>query len=239
MRYQLIIPCLVSIFVLACGAGRASAEMRTWTSVSGATLMAEFVEQRLDEIVLRNEEGEQISINLRQLSRDDQAYVGAQRTAGMRRGGGGGGSETGEVPEGIRNAFGERLINARRQRTSTADLAGKKIGLYFSAQWCPPCRAFTPVLVDMYKELQEQGKPFEIIFVSHDRSENDMIKYMRDYRMPWLAVPFDAALREDLKKKHGIRGIPALIIVDETGATLSANGRSDVSASGAAAFDRW
>jgi nucleoredoxin len=30
-------------------------------------------------------------------------------------------------------------------------LANKKVILfYFSAHWCPPCRAFTPVLKDFY-----------------------------------------------------------------------------------------
>ena len=32
------------------------------------------------------------------------------------------------------------------QRSS--DLAGPVVGLYFSAHWCPPCRAFTPQLAN-------------------------------------------------------------------------------------------
>ena len=31
-------------------------------------------------------------------------------------------------------------------------LNGKKVVcIYFSAHWCPPCRAFTPVLKDFYE----------------------------------------------------------------------------------------
>ena len=36
------------------------------------------------------------------------------------------------------------------------------VGLYFSAHWCGPCRAFTPKLVQLYNECNEQGKSFEV-----------------------------------------------------------------------------
>ena len=35
-----------------------------------------------------------------------------------------------------------------------ADLEGKVIGIYFSAHWCPPCRGFTPKLVEWYGKVK-------------------------------------------------------------------------------------
>ena len=48
--------------------------------------------------------------------------------------------------------------------------AGKTIGLYFSAHWCPPCKAFTPKLVETFGAVKAAGKQFEMIFISSDRS---------------------------------------------------------------------
>ena len=41
----------------------------------------------------------------------------------------------------------------------------------------PPCRGFTPRLRETYKELMKQGKPFEVIFVSSDQSEEEFDDY--------------------------------------------------------------
>ena len=49
---------------------------------------------------------------------------------------------------------------------SGADL--KYVGIYFSAHWCPPCRNFTPVLAEFYNAVNQNGKIFEVIFVSSD-----------------------------------------------------------------------
>ncbi|BFZ22000.1 hypothetical protein BsWGS_25039 [Bradybaena similaris] len=101
------------------------------------------------------------------------------------------------------------------------------LGLYFSAHWCPPCRNFTPVLSDCYKSVAAAGKKWQIIFVSSDRD----IKGCKEYydTMPWLLLPFDSDLKELLSEKYGIRGIPALILIDpKTGQVVTANGRDVV-----------
>jgi len=64
------------------------------------------------------------------------------------------------------------------------------ICFYFSAHWCPPCRQFTPVLADFYTELKDDNAKIEIIFISSDRSENDMKTYMNDSHGDWLALPW-------------------------------------------------
>ena len=49
--------------------------------------------------------------------------------------------------------------------------------------------------------------------------------------MPWVALPFDSStLSQALSKKFGVRGIPALFILDAaTGEVKDQDGRSTIS----------
>jgi nucleoredoxin len=101
-------------------------------------------------------------------------------------------------------------------------VAGKKlIALYFSAHWCPPCRKFTPQLVDFYNRMAPQHPEFEIVFVSYDRTAADMEMYMRETGMPWPAVAFDKIPGKEAIKKYAGSGIPCLVLIDSAGKVLS------------------
>lgn len=104
---------------------------------------------------------------------------------------------------------------------------GKYIGLYFSAHWCPPCRGFTPELVEAYKKSLK-AKNLEIIFVSSDRDQKQFMEYFGT--MPWLAIPQGDPRKETLSTRFGVEGIPSFVIVDaETGETINDNARGKVS----------
>ena len=94
--------------------------------------------------------------------------------------------------------------------TSSLGNEGNVVGLYFSAHWCPPCRAFTPKLADWYNKLKggEIGEKFEIVFLSSDRDEKSFNEYYGE--MPWLAVSYDN--RECKVSKHSKKGIKLLPI---------------------------
>jgi len=147
--------------------------------------------------------------------------------------------EVAAVPLGPQELFGVELVKADKTVVPVAGLKDKIVGLYFSAHWCPPCRAFTPKLVEFYNQLKQQNRPFEIVFVSSDRDEAAMFTYMREMKMPWLAVPFDDSRKDALKKQYEVRGIPTLVVLGPDGSTTTRDGRSDVMTHGAAAFDEW
>jgi len=103
------------------------------------------------------------------------------------------------------------------------------VGLYFSAHWCPPCRAFTPKLVEYYNKMKGLGKSFEIIFVSSDKDKASFEEYYAE--MPWLSIPFGDKRKEQLSAIFKIEGIPSFVILEpSSGNVITANGRSVVSA---------
>jgi len=103
-----------------------------------------------------------------------------------------------------------------------ASLESKKlIGLYFSAHWCGPCRKFTPALVDYYNRVAPQHPEFEVIFVSSDKSQPAMEAYMREANMPWPAIDFQKIAGKAEVNKYAGRGIPCLVVIDETGKVVS------------------
>ena len=131
-----------------------------------------------------------------------------------------------EVSEGLKALFPNGLLDAEGDKASVDVLAGKPvIGIYFSAHWCPPCRMFTPKLVEYHKANKDN---FEVVFVSSDRDEGAQFKYMEEAKMPWYTVKHRSAAANALVEKYGIRGIPTLVLVDARGEKITQDGRSKV-----------
>eukprot|EP00913_Durusdinium_trenchii_P014948 g14022.t1 len=106
-------------------------------------------------------------------------------------------------------------------------IAGKHLGLYFSAHWCPPCRAFTPQLAKWYAGVKKElGDKFEIVFCSGDRDDEN-----------WCALPFDR--KDDLDGIYKIEGIPTFLIVDQEGNIVTKAGRSLVGRNAPASEFPW
>jgi nucleoredoxin len=131
--------------------------------------------------------------------------------------------ETDEI-KGFAAQFNHHLVTLEDDHLRPFDATALKdvkfFAFYYSASWCPPCRAFTPKLVDFYKSFKQEHPNFELIFVNHDNSAGDMLAYMKTDAMTWPAVRFEDIDHTNANKYCG-EGIPDLVLVDDSGKVLS------------------
>lgn len=115
-----------------------------------------------------------------------------------------------------------------------SELVGKTILLYFSAHWCPPCRAFLPKLIKAYHDIKAKDSTFEVIFLSSDHDQSAFDEFFST--MPWLAIPFGDVRKTILQRKFKIQGIPEVVAIGPSGQTLTMEARTVIGAHGADAY---
>mmetsp|Transcript_16388 Transcript_16388/g.25572 ORF Transcript_16388/g.25572 Transcript_16388/m.25572 type:complete len:163 (-) Transcript_16388:29-517(-) len=128
--------------------------------------------------------------------------------------------------------------------------SSRLLGLYFASSWCPDCTPVTPALGRVYaaQSPSDEGiKELEIVYVSSDRSVEQMNDSMQKSHGPWQSIPYEnVEERSSLKCHFGVCagmeasalgltngkrkfGIPTLIIIDcATDEILSMDGVGDV-----------
>lgn len=221
-----------------------SAETQTWTSTAGTTLEAELIEYANRTVVLKTAGGRKLTLPLAKLVPEDQVRItkwaeGQEQVQAKTQSASNSATGTDNqatLKGGLADLLPENLLDSHGKEVSRNKLAGKTVGFYFSAHWCPPCRTFTPSLV---KFRDDNKHDFEIVFVSSDKSPQAQMGYMEETNMKWLTLPHRGKAANSLAGKYGVRGIPALIIVSPNGEIITKNGRGDVSGNPKGALAKW
>jgi len=203
---------------------------REFTNSSGQTINAELVgvegsgAQMIAKLKLDN--GRVADVPIRSLSEDDQTYVAnfADQANANPDSDSSDAATASSGPSVFTDVLEGKLVAVDGKRISKFEPEGEPemYAFYFSAHWCPPCRAFTPKLVEFYNDHEEfAGRKFELIFVSSDRDEDAFDDYMTGDEMPWPAIKYRYAKKIDEVRKYAGSGIPCLVLVDKEGKVLS------------------
>ncbi|KAL6351363.1 hypothetical protein AAG906_035155 [Vitis piasezkii] len=102
-------------------------------------------------------------------------------------------------------------------------LAGKNILLYFSAHWCPPCRAFLPKLIEAYQNIKAKDEAFKPPLMNS-------FQVCHGWHFLW------GQRKASLGRTFKVRSIPKLIAVEPTGRTVTTEARNLVMIHGADAY---
>ncbi|XP_037555881.2 nucleoredoxin-like protein 2 [Dermacentor silvarum] len=79
----------------------------------------------------------------------------------------------------------------------------------------------------------------QVVFVSSDKSSNDMLAYIKSDHEDWPTLPYGDGLQSALKARYKVSGIPTLVVLKADGALVCANGRPDVQTKSCRAFKDW
>ncbi len=113
------------------------------------------------------------------------------------------------------------LSDAAGNQAPPRALSGaRRMLIFFSASWCPPCRVFTPRLVEWY-QAHGSAATLPLLFVSADRSAAEMKQHMIDDHMPWWGVAFGSDSARALAQAYGSSLYPDLVLIDDHGQVLA------------------
>ena len=90
---------------------------------------------------------------------------------------------------------------------------GKVVLVDFWATWCGPCRREMPHVKALYEKYKSKG--FDIVAVSLDKDLDALAQYLKENNIAWTNLAGDET--QQLAKKYGVRGIPTMMLIDQTG----------------------
>jgi peroxiredoxin len=109
-----------------------------------------------------------------------------------------------------------------------AALKGKVVLIDFWATWCGPCVQELPNVKDAYTKLHDKG--FEIVGISFDEDKEALESFTKKKQMPWPQYFDGEGWGNKYGKEFGIRGIPAMWLIDKKGNLQDLNARPRLAA---------
>lgn len=95
---------------------------------------------------------------------------------------------------------------------------GKVVIVDFWATWCGPCVREMPNVQAFYRKHKIQG--LEIVGVSLDKDLDAVAAFVEEKKIPWETLVGEG--NQDIATTYGVRGIPTLMLVDQSGKVVAA-----------------
>ena len=197
-------------------AGISHAGFESWTNKDGKTAELELVNvvdkdgEKAGEFKTRS--GASVTLKATDLSEESAGKLTAWQPSAAAA------EAKASVFDGILDGNLERLDGKKLKKCDDATKPAKYYLFYYTASWCPPCRKFTPMLVDWYE--QNKNDNFELVLITSDRDEEAMENYAAEKKMPWPQLKHHKARDFQKEFNHGVKGIPSLIVCDLEGKSL-------------------
>jgi nucleoredoxin len=131
--------------------------------------------------------------------------------------------EPAQRPSHVADLLGPVLVDADGRPHHDDHLGEKTVfALYFGANWCAPCHAFSPELAKFMQEALPKHPELAAAFLSNDNDFAQSQAYLRAAHLPVPAVPLNAW--RDAPFLVAYSGIlPHLVILDRFGRVLAVN----------------
>jgi thiol-disulfide isomerase/thioredoxin len=91
----------------------------------------------------------------------------------------------------------------------------------FWASWCPPCRAESSLLNELYANYNKKG--FEIYGISLDSKTESWLKALEKDQRIWPNVSTVEGFKTPISIEYGITALPTNFLIDETGKIVATN----------------